>query len=522
MVVSFIALFVSLGGAGYAAVSLPRNSVGNAQLQNGSVGNWKLKSNAVGAKKIINGSVGAKQVNSSQLQLRVSSSCSSGAIAAVGLSGSVTCTPTLGNEYGSNTAATTLGTSATQVATQSLAAGSSYLVMAYPHAVITAGSAGARRGRLHAVGPGGVGDAAAGQPDDHDQDACRRCHVDREPGGRDDPAGAARRLVDERPAGDRELHRHVGQSEHAGADGQGRHHDQRDPDRQQQLTSSRPKGNRPASRVGRARPAAGFARPSSVWRGQPAVVVGTADVGGNAMRLPRPSAPLAVSFLALFVALGGVSWAAIHLPPHSVGNAQLQNFSVGNAKLRPFSVGTGKIIPGAVGAGQVNSSQVQLRVAGPCTDGAMQSIAQSGDVTCVPVLPNEYGSNTAATTLGAGPTQVASQSLAPGSSYLVLAYPHAVISGTAGQHVEVDCTLSVPSGSGTPPPANPTTTTKSLAVDLGPSAQAATIPLVLPVASSTSIQPATVDCSDTAANPSTAPTVMVDTTISALQTASNS
>ena len=121
------------------------------------------------------------------------------------------------------------------------------------------------------------------------------------------------------------------------------------------------------------------------------------------MRLPRPSAPLAVSFLALFVALGGVSWAAIHLPPHSVGNAQLQNFSVGNAKLRPFSVGTGKIIPGAVGAGQVNSSQVQLRVAGPCTDGAMQSIAQSGDVTCMPVLPNEYGSNTAATTLGARP-----------------------------------------------------------------------------------------------------------------------
>ena len=109
------------------------------------------------------------------------------------------------------------------------------------------------------------------------------------------------------------------------------------------------------------------------------------------MRLPRPSASLVVSFLALFVALGGASWAAIHLPPHSVGNVQLQNFSVGNAKLRPFSVGAGKIIPGAVGAAQVNSSQVQLRVAGPCTDGAMQSIAVSGDVTCTQVLPNEYG-----------------------------------------------------------------------------------------------------------------------------------
>ena len=241
------------------------------------------------------------------------------------------------------------------------------------------------------------------------------------------------------------------------------------------------------------------------------------------MRLPRPSAPLAVSFLALFVALGGASYAAIHLPPRSVGNAQLQNFSVGNAKLKQFSVGTGKIIPGAVGAPQVNSTQVQLRVSGPCTDGAMQSIAQSGNVTCTPVLPNEHGSNTAAMTVATSPTQVASQSLSSGSSYLVLAYPHAVISGQAGQHVEVDCTLSVPAGPGTPPPANPTTTTKSLAVDLGPStqSQAGTIPLVLPVAPSNNSQPATVSC--TVQSPtSPAPAVTVDTAISAIQTASNS
>jgi hypothetical protein len=243
------------------------------------------------------------------------------------------------------------------------------------------------------------------------------------------------------------------------------------------------------------------------------------------MRLPRPSAPLVVSFLALFVALSGVSWAAIHLPVHSVGNAQLQNLSVGNAKLRPNSVGASKIIPGSVGARQANSSQVQLRVAGPCTTGAMQSIGQSGDVTCTPVLPNEYGSNTAATALGASSTRVATQSLAAESSFLVLAYPHVVISGTAvvAQRVEVDCTLSVPAGSGTPPPASPTTTTKNLAVDVNSNghSQAGTIPLVLPVASSTSIQPATVNCTESSTG-TPAPTVMVDTTISAIQTASNS
>ena len=118
---------------------------------------------------------------------------------------------------------------------------------------------------------------------------------------------------------------------------------------------------------------------------------------------------------------------------------------------------------------------------------------------------------------------MASQSLAAGSSYLVLAYPHAVISaGVGGRHVEVDCTLSVPSGSSTVPPANPTTITKSLAVDLGSGSQsdAGTIPLVLPVAQASTSQEVTVNC--TAESPtSPTPAVTVDTTISAIQTASN-
>jgi hypothetical protein len=231
----------------------------------------------------------------------------------------------------------------------------------------------------------------------------------------------------------------------------------------------------------------------------------------------RPSAALVVSFLALFASLGGAGWAALRIPPRSVGNAQLQNFSVGSAKLRPSSVGAAKIIPGAVGARQVDSSQVQLRISGPCTAGAIQSIAASGDVTCTQVLANEYGTSPARVTLGPGSTQVATESLPAGSSYLVLAYPHADISGASGQRVEVDCTLSVPPGTGT------STTTKSLAVELGSSAgpQAGTIPLVLPVASSTSVQTATVSCMDSVTPGGLAPTVAVDSTLNALQTASN-
>lgn len=233
---------------------------------------------------------------------------------------------------------------------------------------------------------------------------------------------------------------------------------------------------------------------------------------------------MVVSFVALFVALGGASYAATQLPANSVGTAQIQNGSVGNWKLKSNAVGARKIINGSVGAKQVESSQVQLRVASSCSTGAISAVGLSGSVTCTPTVGNEYGSNTAATTVGSSATQVASESLVAGSSYLVMAYPHVVITGLSGQHVEVDCTLSVPAGSGTPPPANPTTTTKSFAVDLSSThGVAGTIPLVLPVASSTSVQPATVKCTQTTTGtPATPPApVAVDTTLSAIQTASN-
>ena len=239
----------------------------------------------------------------------------------------------------------------------------------------------------------------------------------------------------------------------------------------------------------------------------------------------RPSVSLVISFVALFVALGGVGYAAINLPANSVGNAQLKNGSVGNWKLKSGAVGTRKIINGSVGAKQVNSSQVQLRVGTTCPTGAVKAISPSGSVTCTPTLPNEVGTSASAVTLGTSATSVATQSLAAGSSYLVLAYPHAVISTTAGtpQRVEVDCTLSVPAGTTTPTSTTPpTSTTKNLAVDLDNGhAQAGTIPLVLPVASATSAQTATVSCTDTATPSTTTPTVAVDTTVNSIQTAAN-
>jgi len=235
------------------------------------------------------------------------------------------------------------------------------------------------------------------------------------------------------------------------------------------------------------------------------------------MRPPRPSAPLAVSFLALFVALGGASWAAIHLPPNSVGNAQLQNFSVGNAKLKPFSVGAGKIIPGAVGATQVNSSQVQLRVTSSCPVGAIQSLSAAGNVTCTPALPGEYGTQPQSATLAGTQTQIAAVSLPAtptGSSYLAFGNAQVTeVEGTGPQSVDVSCTMSVAGGSGTEGEFDSNLGGANAAAASG------TIPLVLPVSIAGSPQTVAIDCTHIANPASPPPSITVTATIHAIQTA---
>ena len=61
----------SAGGASYAAVTLPANSVGAAQLKTFAVTNPKLGTNAVGSRKIKPGAVGFYRVNRNEVQLRV-------------------------------------------------------------------------------------------------------------------------------------------------------------------------------------------------------------------------------------------------------------------------------------------------------------------------------------------------------------------------------------------------------------------------------------------------------------------
>src|SRR3954464_2189185 len=56
-VISLIALFVALGGTGYAAIKLPKNSVTAKTIKKGAVTNSKLDKNAVSSGKVKDGSL---------------------------------------------------------------------------------------------------------------------------------------------------------------------------------------------------------------------------------------------------------------------------------------------------------------------------------------------------------------------------------------------------------------------------------------------------------------------------------
>jgi hypothetical protein len=61
-VVSVIALVVALGGSAYAAISLPKNSVGTAQLKNNAITKKKIKNGAVSGSKIKLSTIGTVPV----------------------------------------------------------------------------------------------------------------------------------------------------------------------------------------------------------------------------------------------------------------------------------------------------------------------------------------------------------------------------------------------------------------------------------------------------------------------------
>lgn len=61
----------------------------------------------------------------------------------------------------------------------------------------------------------------------------------------------------------------------------------------------------------------------------------------------RPSFPTVISLIALFVALGGTSYAVVKLPAKSVGGRELKNNAVTSAKVRPRSIARSDLAPTA-------------------------------------------------------------------------------------------------------------------------------------------------------------------------------
>jgi hypothetical protein len=66
-VMSSIAVFMVLGGAAFAAVQLPKNSVGPKQLKKNAVTKAKIKKNAVNGAKVQDGSLTGADINASGL-----------------------------------------------------------------------------------------------------------------------------------------------------------------------------------------------------------------------------------------------------------------------------------------------------------------------------------------------------------------------------------------------------------------------------------------------------------------------
>jgi hypothetical protein len=162
MVVSVLALFMSVGGVGYAAVALPANSVGTSQLQDNAVTYKKIEPDSVGRvrladrgvttskirdenvtfKKIQPRAVGKVRANLDQLQARLASTCAAGsAIGAVDSAGKVTCNPTAPTQVvAADKTANGVGATPQAVNSVALPAGASYLVFANANASSASGA----------------------------------------------------------------------------------------------------------------------------------------------------------------------------------------------------------------------------------------------------------------------------------------------------------------------------------------------------------------------------------------------
>jgi hypothetical protein len=73
---------------------------------------------------------------------------------------------------------------------------------------------------------------------------------------------------------------------------------------------------------------------------------------------PRLSFANVTSMLALFIALGGTSYAAVTLQSNSVNKSHLRTNSVGKSEIRSRAVGQSEVGPNSIGASELRTSAI--------------------------------------------------------------------------------------------------------------------------------------------------------------------
>jgi hypothetical protein len=99
----------------------------------------------------------------------------------------------------------------------------------------------------------------------------------------------------------------------------------------------------------------------------------------------RPSPALVVALVALFVALGGTSYAALRLPENSVGTAQLKNGAVTKGKIAKKTLGSlrgARGVPGAPGTNGTNGTDGSNGIDGTNGTSVTSATLGVGDAHC--------------------------------------------------------------------------------------------------------------------------------------------
>jgi hypothetical protein len=161
----------------------------------------------------------------------------------------------------------------------------------------------------------------------------------------------------------------------------------------------------------------------------------------------RPSPAMIVACLALAVALGGTSWAAITLPRNSVGNKQLRGGAVTSSKVRDRSLRAKDFANGQLPRGPRGAQ-------GPAGASA-SSVVRAGFASRDPVYGPDGGASAIA--VGAAATDLVSLDVAAGSAGYVassglvtasgpsrlVADGQAVLVNGAGVPTDASCRLAI-------------------------------------------------------------------------------